>query len=326
ANGIRLEYETFGNPTRPPLLLIMGLGGQLIHWPDEFCQALARAGHYVIRYDNRDSGLSSRVEYPWKIGLVRASAASWLGLPIRAPYTLDDMADDALGLLDALKLSKVHVVGISMGGMIGQILAARHPERVKTFVSLMSSSGNPRLPGPSFKLRVRLATPPILTDRESAIRYSMETLRLIGSPKYPADEKTLRAKTERSFDRSGFSTGLARQTLAIIASGNRVSRLKQITAPTLIIHGSDDPLIPVAAAYDLARHIPGAQLTVIPGMGHDLPAPLLPQLVDLILSHVRESEVSPSQQPVHGAWLPATAPPCTPDAGDDSAEADGAPV
>jgi pimeloyl-ACP methyl ester carboxylesterase len=289
ANGINLEYETFGDRGAPPIVLIMGLGGQLLLWPDEFCAALAAGGHYVIRFDNRDVGLSTKFEHPRSPRLVRAALASLIGLPVQAPYTLDDMAQDTVGLLDALELPRAHVVGVSMGGMIGQIVAAKHGDRVDSLTLIMTTSGNPRLPGPRLDLRLRLVRPPAGQDRDTLIRHSMETWRLIGSPEFPPDETTLRAKVERSYDRSSYRHGLARQTLAIIASGSRVSLLKRITAPTLVLHGADDPLVPVAAAHDLAQHIPGARLEVIRGMGHDLPPPLLPRFAELILAHARAS-------------------------------------
>lgn len=289
ANGINLEYETFGDPANPAILLIMGLGGQLILWPEDFCQTLANAGHYVIRYDNRDVGLSSRIRGRREPKVVRTALAALLGLRVKVPYTLDDMAQDAVGLLDALKIGSAHVVGVSMGGMIAQVLGARHAERVRSLVIIMSTSGNPRLPGPRLDLRLRLVKQPLYDDREAMIRYSMDTWRLIGSPEYPADEAALRSKVERHHDRAGDRDGFARQILAIIASGSRVPLLKRIRAPTLVIHGEDDPLVPVAAAHDLVGHIPGARLRIIPGMGHDLPAELLPRIGGMILGHAAES-------------------------------------
>jgi pimeloyl-ACP methyl ester carboxylesterase len=290
ANGINLEYEAFGDRGAPPLVLIMGLGGQLLLWPEEFCRALADAGHYVVRFDNRDIGLSTKLEQPRRPKLLGAAIAARLGLKVRAPYTLDDMAHDTVGLLDALQLERAHVVGASMGGMIAQIVAAKFPRRVDSLTLFMSTSGNPRLPGPRLELQLRLVRRPPAEDRETLIRHSMQTWRLIGSPQYPPDEDILRAKVERSYDRSSYRHGLARQTLAIIASGSRVPLLRRIEAPTLVIHGAEDPLVPVAAGHDLARHISGARLSIIPGMGHDLPAPLLPTFSRLILQHAREAE------------------------------------
>jgi pimeloyl-ACP methyl ester carboxylesterase len=289
ANGINLEYETFGDKGAPPMVLIMGLGAQLVLWPDELCAALADAGHYVVRFDNRDIGLSTKLETPRRVRLFRAALASKLGLKVRAPYTLDDMAHDTVGLLDALELPRAHVVGASMGGMIAQIVAAKHPRRVDSLTLIMSSSGNPRLPQARLDLQLRLVRRPAAGDRDAIIRHSMELWRLIGSPQYPPGDDVLRTKVERSYDRSSYRHGLARQTLAIIASGSRVPLLRRIEAPTLVIHGAEDPLVPVAAGHDLAQHIPGARLQVIPGMGHDLPAPLLPTFSEMIARHAREA-------------------------------------
>lgn len=294
ANGLRIEYETFGDASSPALLLIMGLGGQMIQWPDEFCAALAAGGYYVIRYDNRDVGLSTRLGHAGKPRLMRAGLLSTLRLPVRAPYTLEDMAADALGVLDALQLRQAHLVGVSMGGMIAQIVAARHGGRVRSLVSIMSTSGNPRLPGPSWRIKLRMVKRPERLDRESLIEYSMQTWRLIGSPGFPTEPGVLRARVERAYDRAVYPQGLARQTLAILASGSRVPLLGRITAPTLVIHGDCDPLVPVAAAYDQVRHIPGARAEIIAGMGHDLPPSLLPRLQTLILQHCAEASVATS--------------------------------
>ena len=288
ANNLNLEYETFGDPAHPPVLLIMGLGAQLVLWPDELCHALAAGGHYVIRFDNRDVGLSTKIEHARRPKLVRAALASMVGLKVKAPYTLDDMARDAVGLLDALQLKRAHVVGASMGGMIAQIVAAKYPERVDSLTLIMTTTGNPRLPQPRLEIRLKLVRRPTAGDRETLIRHSMDIWRLIGSPRYPMDEPALRSKVERSYDRSSYRHGIARQTLAIIASGSRVPLLKRIQAPTLIIHGKDDPLVPVSGGYDLVRHIPGARLEIIEGMGHDLPHQLLPTFTKLILAHTRQ--------------------------------------
>ncbi|MGH8481845.1 MAG: alpha/beta fold hydrolase, partial [Nevskiaceae bacterium] len=271
------------------LLMVNGLGSQCINYATEWCERFVAPGLQVIRFDNRDVGLSTKLEQPRRPKLVRAALAARLGFRVRAPYTLDDMAHDTVGLLDALSLQRAHVVGASMGGMIAQILAARHPQRVDSLTLIMSSSGNPRLPQARLDLQLRLVRRPDSGDRETLIRHSMELWRLIGSPRFPPDDHVLRAKVERSYDRSSYRHGLARQTLAIIASGSRVPLLRRITAPTLVIHGAEDPLVPVAAGHDLAQHIPGARLSIIPGMGHDLPAPLLPTFSQLILQHAREA-------------------------------------
>lgn len=287
ANGLDLEYETFGDPAAPAIVLIMGLGGQLIHWPDEFCRELAEGGYHVVRFDNRDVGLSTRLEHLGRANLLRAGALATFGLPVSAPYKLADMAEDTVALMNGLKIREAHLVGISMGGMIAQIIAARRPERVRTLTLLMTTSGHRRLPQASLPVRLRLVRRPEGRDRESLIRHSVQTWKLIGSPGYPQDDATLRAKVERAFDRAHDPRGLARQTLAIIASGSRHKLLGRIKAPTLVIHGDKDPLVPPAAAPDLAKRIKNARLEMIEGMGHDLPPKLLPRLAQLVLRHVR---------------------------------------
>ncbi len=286
ANGLKLAYETFGNPQHPPLLLIMGLGAQMILWPEDLCERLAAGGYHVIRFDNRDIGLSDKLDHLGRPRLLRAGLAHTLRLPLRAPYQLADMAQDTVGLLDALGIDRAHVVGLSMGGMIAQLLAAQHPSRVRTLTLMMTSSGNRRLPGPSMKLQLRLVSRPQGADRESLIQHAMQTWNLIGSPAYPPDQAELRVRMERHHDRSYHPRGIARQTLAIMASPSRVPLLGRIEAPTLVIHGDADPLVPVAAGRELAQRIAGAQLEVVPGMGHDLPAPLLPRFGELILGHL----------------------------------------
>jgi len=288
ANGLTLEYESLGDPAAPPILLVMGLGMQLIAWPEAFCQGLVDRGFRVIRFDNRDAGLSSKIHVRRQPNVVAALAASWLRLPVRAPYTLEDMAADTVGLLDALAIPRVHVVGLSMGGMIAQVVAAMHPERVLSLTSIMSSSGNRKVsqPRPDAK-RAILGKPPNPDDPESVIQHLIRLYGVIGSPGYPTDQHDLRALISRLVRRGYYPAGVARQLVAIIASGNRRRLLRRITAPTLVIHGADDPLIPVEAGRDTARHIERAKLLVIPGMGHDLAPGLVPILVDAIATHCR---------------------------------------
>ena len=286
ANGITLEYETFGKKGAPPILLIMGLGGQLLLWPESFCESLAAAGFYVIRFDNRDIGLSTRFEQHGRPSVVKASLRARLGLKVPTAYTLADMARDAVGLLDALGIAKAHLAGVSMGGMIAQIVAAEHPQRVLSVALIMTTSGSARLPQASLPLQLRLARGPKKRDRDSLIAYGVESWKLIGTrgPQATPDAE-LREKVSRTFDRAFYPVGMARQLNAIIASGSRTRLLPQIKAPALVVHGTRDPLIPVAAAHDLARRIPHARLELIEGMGHDLPTPLLPRLAGLIGGH-----------------------------------------
>jgi pimeloyl-ACP methyl ester carboxylesterase len=294
ANGIKLEVETTGDRGAPPVLLIMGLGAQLTRWPEPFHRGLADAGFFVIRYDNRDVGLSTRLEGASSPPLGRSALRAAVGLPVRAPYDLGDLTRDALGLLDALGLASAHVVGVSMGGMIAQMLAAQHGRRVRALVSIMSSSGSRRLPQPDWRLRLALLRRPNARgDRAKAIAATFAIYKRISSPGYPPDDTALRDQVARDVDRSYYPPGLRRQLLAIVASGSRTSMLGRITAPTLILHGADDPLVPVAAAHDLQRRIPGAELEVFPGMGHDLPRALVPAFTTRIAAHLRRADAQP---------------------------------
>ncbi len=290
ANGLQLAYDERGSSSAPVILLIMGLGTQMIAWPESFCDELASAGFRVVRFDNRDIGLSTKMENAAKVRLPSLLFNAFLGRKIKAPYTLQDMAGDAIGLLDALGIAKAHIVGASMGGMIAQIIAARYPERVRSLVSIMSSSGNPKLPRAKSKVNAVMFGRRPKTDRESLIRYGMKVYRTIGSPGYPTPETALRQKVEAAFDRSYYPAGTLRQFAAIVADGSRVELLKTITAPTLVLHGSDDPLVPVEGGRDTAAHIPRSVLKIIPGMGHDLPAEITPVLAEDIIRHCQATD------------------------------------
>lgn len=285
ANGIAIEYEDTGPRDAPVILLIMGLGMQLVAWPNSFCEGLAARGFRVVRFDNRDAGLSSRMPSVGRLATRTMMMRAFFGLPVRSPYTLDDMAADTVGLLDALAISKAHVVGASMGGMIAQIVAADYPERVKSMVSLMSTSGRATLPGPSPRVLQNLLRPRPRRDSPRGIAQTIELLRLIGSPGYPTSDSELRAKVERALRRRHHPDGWTRHLIAVQAARSRVRALRRIRAPTLVMHGADDPLIRVAAGRDTAANIPGARLRIIPGWGHDLPTTLLPTLVAEIADH-----------------------------------------
>jgi proline iminopeptidase len=288
ANGITIAYETSGNPLDPPVLLIMGLGMQLIAWPQDLVDGLVEQGYYVIRYDNRDVGLSSKLHQYKKPNLLWAYLKSLVGWKQAAPYTLNDMADDALGLLDAIGVSKAHLLGVSMGGMIAQLFAARFPGRTLSLTSIMSSSGRRGLPGPAPAARNALMRPaPDPRNRKEVVEHSMATFRLIGSPSFPIPERTLRASIERALERSVSADGIARQLVAIVASGDRTPLLRKIRCPSLVIHGAADPLVPVACGIDTAQSIPGARLHIIEGMGHDLPPQLIERLLALLDQHLR---------------------------------------
>ena len=290
AAPLHIEYESLGDPRHPAIVLIMGLGMQLMAWPDAFCNELVARGYRVVRFDNRDCGLSGRAPGKKRTNLLLAMAASALGLPVRTPYALEDMAGDAIGLMDRLGLQQAHIVGASMGGMIAQVLAARFPQRVLSLTSIMSSSGYRKVSKQTKPARkVLLSRPTDPKDPESVIEYMVEMFGVIGSPAYPSSKDELRSRIGRSVRRAYEPAGTARQLLAIIASGDRRKLLRTITAPTLVIHGADDPLVPLAAGRDTAQNIPGASLMVIEGMGHDFPEALMPRLAQAIADHCDRS-------------------------------------
>jgi pimeloyl-ACP methyl ester carboxylesterase len=286
ANGITIEYETFGEPSAPTVLLIMGLGMQLIAWPERFCCDLAARGFRVIRYDNRDTGFSTKFKNQRTPGVAALLLRSFLRLPIRVPYTLRDMAADAAGLLTELDVTSAHVVGASMGGMIAQNFAVQYPERTRTLTSIMSTSGHRSLPGADpLVSRHIFRTRPANGSREAVIAHNLRTIELIGSPAYPVDEETRREMCSLSFDRCYFPSGFVRHVAAIIEDGDRRDRLQRITAPTLVLHGREDPLVPLAGGIDTAEHVDGARLEIIDGMGHNLPEALWPRLIDSIIAN-----------------------------------------
>lgn len=285
ANGISLCYDTFGDPANPPMLLVMGLGAQMTMWDPAFCEALAARGFYVIRFDNRDVGLSTRMEggpepdLPAAIGGDLSSAA----------YTLWDMADDAIGLLDHLGIAKAHIVGASMGGMIVQAMAIRHPGRVLSMTSIMSTTGNREVGQSTPGAMAALVAPPP-NSREEAIEGAVQVMRIIGSPSYPLDEDELRRRTAEDYDRCFYPAGMARQIVAIIASGDRTEALKEVSVPTLVIHGEADPLVTLSGGQATAAAIPGARLLTFPGVGHDIPRQLMDQYVEAIVENSRRAD------------------------------------
>ncbi len=280
ANGIALEVEDHGSPQGEPLLLVMGLGMQLLAWHEDFVASLVARGFRVIRFDNRDIGLSQSFDAMGVPNLVLDSLRYAVGLEVRSPYTLVDMAADTAGLLDALGIARAHVCGASMGGMIAQRLAAQYPDRVKSLTLMMTSSGSRRLPGPSLKVRAAMIARPKDPRRiESIVEHYVNLYGLIGSPGFPASKDYLRERFTKSVTRSYRPAGTARQMLAIAADGDRSALLPRLRPHTHVIHGAADPLIPIAAGRDLAARIPGATLDVIEGMGHDLPRELWPRFV-----------------------------------------------
>ena len=290
-NGIELEYETFGDRGARPLLLIMGLGAQLLLWEEEFCAELVERGHYVIRYDNRDVGLSTKLDHAGEPNLLEVMQTVAAGRPVEAAYTLDEMADDAAGLLDALELDTAHVAGASMGGLIAQTLVLRHADRVRSLISIMSTTGNPDLTLPQPDALGALMQPRV-KEREGAIEQAVSLQRMIGGTAFPLDEERARRMAGRSYDRSFYPVGIARQIAAVMASGNRAPMLASVEAPTLVIHGDADPLVPVEGGRDTAQAIPGAELLVIEGLGHEMPPPVWPRIIDAICGHTGKAEAT----------------------------------
>ena len=288
ANGIQLEYEAYGDKANPPLLLVMGLGAQLTLWPIELVEALVARGYYVIRYDNRDIGLSQKFGHAGIPNFRRVALKRVFGLRSKLPYRLTDMAKDAAGLLDALGIAKAHVVGASMGGMIVQLLAIEHPEKVLTMTSIMSTTGNRKVPPAKPEaMQALLNRAPEGATLEQVMPIGISVNRAIGSPGYPAAEERLRANITRDFNRSFYPEGAARQISAIMDDGDRRKRLAKVTTPTLVIHGVHDPLVPVEGGRDTAAAIKGAELIEIEGMGHDLPLELVEQIADAIAAHAK---------------------------------------
>jgi pimeloyl-ACP methyl ester carboxylesterase len=282
ANGIEIEYETFGPETGEPLLLVMGLGQQLTRWPVSLIDRLVGEGFRVIRFDNRDIGLSTGFDHVVTPDLPTVFGALAGGQDPGAPYLLADMADDAAGLLGALGIARAHVAGVSMGGMIGQMLAARHPDKVLSLVSVMSTTGNPAVPPASPEAQAVLFARPAATDLDSLTEHALKAQVAIQSPAWPLNPETERPLLRAAIQRAYHPAGVLRQMIAVIASGDRREALKTITAPTVVLHGADDPLVPVEGGKDTAATIPGAELRIIDGMGHDLPMAVHDAFIDAV--------------------------------------------
>jgi pimeloyl-ACP methyl ester carboxylesterase len=282
ANKIALHYESFGATSAPAILLIMGLGAQLTRWNIELCDLLVERGFRVIRFDNRDCGKSTLCD---GMPLPDIGAALRGGTLSALPYTLETMAADSIGLLDALHIEQAHIVGASMGGAIAQIIAARYPERTLSLTSIMSSSGNPMLPPPTLEAATALFAPlPAIRDRASIVADAITRYQAVASPDYPAPLEYLQKMFGDEYDRCCYPQGVARQLGALIANGDRRPLLRSITCPTVVVHGKCDPLIPVACGEDVAGNIQNAEMRVIEGMGHDFPLPLTATFADAICS------------------------------------------
>jgi pimeloyl-ACP methyl ester carboxylesterase len=288
ANGIQIEYETFGEPDSPALLLIKGLAGQLIDWDEKLCRQLAQNGHYVIRFDNRDAGLSSKIEKAGVPDIMQTIEAMMKGEMINPPNTIEDMAADTVGLLDALGIGKAHICGMSMGGMIAQTIALNYPNRALSLISIYSRTGDPEEPQPKPEaMELLLTSPP--EGREAYIEFGVKLFNTISGPGFPYDEEWLRKHMAQTYDRSYCPQGAARQLVAIFAQKNRKPALKSLSTPTLVIHGADDPLVRVACGKNTAAAIPGAKLMIIDGMGHDLPhGGAWPQIIDAMVEHTQK--------------------------------------
>jgi pimeloyl-ACP methyl ester carboxylesterase len=297
--GVTLCYEEFGQASDPPMLLIMGLATQMIGWPDEFCQRLAERGFRVIRFDNRDSGRSTHMHGrpPKPMELVRRRVPP-------GQYTLSDMADDTVGLMQALQIESAHVVGASMGGMIAQTVAAEHPGSVRSLVSIMSTTGNRWRGQPAFAIyRFLLREAP--DERDAFIEHLVRLFAVIGSPGFPSDERRVRDIAGRMFDRDHDRSAPGRQLGAIIASGDRTLQLRQVRAPTLVIHGTKDKMVRKSGGRATARAISGARLETIDGMGHNLPEAVWPRLIELISAHARAAEPSSTATPSPSPAVPS---------------------
>ncbi len=297
ANGIQIEYDTFGEKSSPALLMVMGLATQMIGWEKEFCQQLADKGHYVIRFDNRDIGLSTKVEGLNGLSILQITADLASGKKIDIPYSLEDMADDAVGLLNALDIDKAHICGASMGGMIAQIIACRYPSKVLSLISIMSTTGDPNIPPATLEAMTVLLTPSP-SGREAYIDHSVATWKTLGSPGFPFDEDRVRQNAVKAFDRSFYPSGVVRQTLAVMTQTDRTSALGAIKVPTMIIHGADDILVPVDAGKASAAAIPGAELFIIEGMGHDLPIEVWDPIIDAITRNTNKVKLEKEASPV----------------------------
>jgi pimeloyl-ACP methyl ester carboxylesterase len=284
ANGIDLCYEIFGDADAEPMLLIMGLGAQMVLWDDEFCRQLAACGFRVIRFDNRDIGKSSQLSGGKRLTPLELLKLRFLKIPVAAPYKIQDMAKDAIGLLDALGIKSAHLVGLSMGGMIAQEIAISFPQRVRSLTSIMSTTGNPKIPAPTREATAVLMAPPPATREEYIARFA-QTWKVLRVGSFPQDEALDRARAERTFERGLNPAGVGRQLRAILASGSRKERLHAVKAPTLVIHGTVDPLVHPMGGKDTADSIPGAKLLMIEGMGHALPIPMWPQVIEAIDKH-----------------------------------------
>ncbi len=280
ANGITIAYETHGDAAGEPLLLVMGLGAQLLAWDQGFLNHLVDRGYFVITFDNRDVGLSSWFDEAGPADF----SAFFAGEPLRPAYLLGDLADDAAGLLDALGIASAHILGVSMGGMVAQEIAIRHPHRTRSLCSIMSTTGNPEVGQPTPEATASLLVPPV-GSRDEAIEQGVMTWKVIGSPGFAFDEPAIRERAAAAYDRAYHPEGTGRQLVAILSSPDRTEALGRVTVPTLVLHGEADPLVTISGGRATAAAVPSAELRTYPGMGHDLPEALWPEFLDAITAH-----------------------------------------
>lgn len=293
ANGIELCYDTFGDRADPAILLIMGLGTQMTAWDERFCRRLADHGFHVIRFDNRDIGKSTWFDHEEPPNPMLLLAKSAIGFKPKVPYTLKDMAADTVGLLDALGIAKAHVVGASMGGMIGQEMAIDHGARMLTFTSIMSSTGDPKLPAAKPEATAMLVAKPA-QNVDDFVAFFRKMMKVLRAGDFPEDEALDETRARASWARGYHPAGTARQLAAIIASGNRTKALASVTVPTLVIHGRPDPLVPVEAGIATASAIPGAKLVILERLGHALPMSMWDDLIEPIVAHARSVATAPA--------------------------------
>jgi pimeloyl-ACP methyl ester carboxylesterase len=288
SNGIELEYDTFGSPAGRPLLLIMGLSAQMILWEEEFCGLLADRGHFVVRFDNRDIGLSSKSDAGGTPNIPLLFAKSQLGMKVSTPYTLSDMALDTIGLLDALGLRSAHICGASMGARIAHLIAIQHRTRIRSLTSIMSGTGNPKLPPPRPKVAAMLARSPVY-ERSQVIESAVEMQKLVSGGE--VDEPALRAMMTRAYDRCHHPAGMVRQLAAMLVEPSRVEELRKLSIPALVVHGKDDPLAPVEGALDTHACIAGSKLLLLERMGHELPRVHWTRIIDAISELTQHADV-----------------------------------
>jgi pimeloyl-ACP methyl ester carboxylesterase len=285
SNGLQLAYEEYGNAADPAMLMVQGLGMPLSGWPPALLDGLVAEGFRVIIFDNRDIGRSELLQEMKVPNMLVQTLRRKFGFRVKAPYQLNDMMLDTVGLMDALQIESAHVVGISMGGMISQLLAIHEPQRVRTLTSIMSTTGSRKLPGPTKEVTRHIVRGPRSRTDEGRLEFQWKLWRMLGGPGYRLSDEELAEFLRRNFERGLTAAGIARQTLAILAAPSRAAELRKIDVPSLIIHGDADPLVPVECGLDTARAIPGARTAIIEGMGHDLPIALTERLVRLITQH-----------------------------------------